>query len=111
MKAALLKPLSEAAFTRQVLELARLRGWRTFHVRPARTRKGWRTPVQGDGTGFPDLVLVRYKTEELLFVELKAEKGKMRVEQLHWTVDLRLAGQRVYVWRPSDWPQIEEVLE
>jgi hypothetical protein len=46
--------LSEAAFTDAVIELARLGGWRVAHFRPARTASGWRTPVQGDGAGFPD---------------------------------------------------------
>jgi hypothetical protein len=49
-------PITEAAFLRQVLDLAKLRGWRTAHFRPAQTSRGWRTAVQGDGAGFPDLV-------------------------------------------------------
>jgi hypothetical protein len=30
-----------------VIELAKLRGWRTAHFRPARTAHGWRTAVLG----------------------------------------------------------------
>ena len=103
-----LPPMSEGELLRQVLELARLRGWLSFHARPGRTAKGWRTPVQGAGAGFPALVLVRGTT--LLFVELKADRGRLRRNQEVWLNLLRAAGQRVHVWRPSQWSDIEEVL-
>jgi hypothetical protein len=100
--------MTEAAFQRQVLTLARLCRWRTFHARPARTARGWRTAVAGDGTGFPDLVLCR--GPQLLFVELKASRGRLSAEQQAWLAALRAAGQDVRLWRPSDWPAIETTL-
>jgi hypothetical protein len=54
-----LPPQSEASFLEQIIDLAHLFGWRVAHFRAARTFSGWRTPVQGDGKGFPDLVLCR----------------------------------------------------
>jgi hypothetical protein len=45
-------------------------GWRAAHFRPARTAKGWRTPVAADGAGFPDLVLVR--RTRIVAAELKS---------------------------------------
>lgn len=103
-----IRPQTEASFQRQVIALARLRGWMVAHFRPARTARGWRTAVQGDGKGFPDLVLVR--PPRLVFAELKSERGKETAEQVLWMTSLRATGIEVYVWRPSQWEEIEEVL-
>lgn len=100
---------TEAGFTRAVLELAKLHGWRTAHFRPAMTAKGWRTPVQGDGAGFPDLVLVRGC--RLIFAELKATKGRVSPEQTEWLTRLMGAGAECYIWRPDDWDEIVAKLE
>ncbi len=101
-------PLTEAEFTAQVLELARLAGWRSAHFRPARTAAGWRTAVQGDGRGFPDLVLLRGAA--IVAVELKVGRGKLRPEQAAWLAAFAEAGAAAFVWRPEDWPEIERVL-
>jgi hypothetical protein len=101
--------LTEAAFTRQVLALARLCGWKSAHFRPGLTRKGeWRTAVQGDGKGFPDLLLVR--GDRVVVAELKTNAGKPTKEQGEWLFAFRLAGVEAYVWKPLSWPVIERVL-
>lgn len=100
--------LAEADWQTRVTDLADLRGWRWAHFRPARTERGWRTPVSGPlGAGFPDLVLVRHR---VLFVELKAERGRVTPEQRAVHIALRAAGAEVRVWRPVDWPEVQEVL-
>lgn len=100
---------SEAEFTSQVLQLARLRGWRTLHLRPARTAHGWRTAVQGDGAGWPDLVLVR--GGRLVVAELKVGRGRLSPSQTDWLDAFRLVpGVEVHVWYPRDFPEIERVL-
>lgn len=112
---------NENDFATFVLGLASYTGWRTAHFRPAQTSKGWRTPVQGDGAGFPDLVLVR--RERLIFAELKSDVGKLRPEQKHWLRDLEFVEHsiadspetpngsvEVYLWRPGDVEKIREVL-
>lgn len=104
-----MKPTSEDGFLGTVIELARLRHWLVYHQRPARTRNGWRTAIQG-APGFPDLVLVRPATGGLLFVELKTERGGLTSEQKTWLEALREVGLPVRVWRPRDWPEIEEAL-
>lgn len=96
--------VSEADWTVAVIALAQLAGWRTFHARPAWTTQGYRTPVSGDGVGFPDLILV--KDTLILAVELKAERGKTTLAQDAWLDALTLAGVTTAVWRPS---QIDEV--
>lgn len=104
----MIKRLTEESFLRQILLLARIKGWRSAHFRPARTAHGWRTPVSGDGKGFPDLVLVKGK--KLLFVELKLDRGKTSPEQEQWLRSLAAAGVKVAVWRPRDWNIIVEAL-
>ncbi len=99
---------TEAAFTRDVLTLAKRLGWRTIHLRPGRTRHGWRTAVQGDGKGFPDLVLL--KGTRILVAELKVGRGKPTAEQLAWLVAFEKAGISAYIWRPADFKDIESVL-
>ena len=78
---------TEAQFQEAVVELAHLYGWRVAHFRAARTAHGgWRTPVAADGAGFVDLILVR---DRVLFVELKAEKGRLTVPQQEWLIIAR----------------------
>ena len=101
---------TEAEFTRQVLQLAKLCGWRTLHLRPGRTATGWRTPVQGDGKGFPDLCMVHPGRGLICFAELKVGKNKLTPEQMGWIFALEQTDAIVRVWTPADWPSIEAVL-
>lgn len=90
---------SEKPFQEQVLELARLSGWRCYHTHDSRR----------SAAGFPDLVMVRPPV--VLFAELKAEDGRLRPGQRGWLGVLeRCPGVVVRLWRPSDWPEIEETL-
>ena len=110
--------VKEDTFKDQVTGLAEILGWKWVHWRPLLTRKhGWQTPYDGPmGKGWPDLTLVRSKDGRLLLVELKSEEGKVEEWQqtlLAWlTVALVRDDNRigVYLWRPSDWDTIVEVL-
>lgn len=93
-----LPPQSEASFLQQVLDLAKVLHWRTYHT--------WNS-VHSAG-GFPDLVLVR--RPRVLFVELKREDGAPTAAQQQWLDDLRACGQEARLWRPSDWPEVLEAL-
>lgn len=106
--------MSEETLLSHVLDAAKKLGWRTTHFRPALLADGsWRTAVQGDGKGWPDLVLVNERMGELLFVELKSTDGELTPEQAAWLCALQNVGQRADVWRPSDWTSghIQRVLE
>lgn len=100
--------VTEAGFTYTVIQYARLQGWRVCHFRPAMTSKGWRTAVQGDGKGFPDLVLCRRGV--LIFAELKVGSRKLTVEQQYWLGALAMTGHLATVWYPDQWDEIERVL-
>lgn len=102
--------ISEKAFQAQVIQLAELNGWLVFH--PYDSRRS--TP------GFPDLTLCR--DGRLILAELKTEKGRLSPAQREW-IDALMTVTRatwrygapdgvvsVYVWRPSQWHDIEAVL-
>lgn len=99
--------MNEAQFQRQVVDLAWIAGWLFVHHRPARTAHGWRTPVEGPlGAGWPDLVLVSPRRKRVLYVELKADKGRLSPAQAEVHAALREAGAEVRVWRPRDFDAI-----
>jgi hypothetical protein len=109
--------ISEAAFQRAVIELAQRCGYLCAHFRPARTATGWRTPVEGDGAGFPDLIL-SHATEPwrpLIVAELKTMRGTVTPEQRRWLDSIADGSSEDYVivrvWRPVDWPEIELLLK
>lgn len=82
--------LLESAWQDQVIGLARSYGWRVAHFHDSRreiVRRGQRQLV-GDtaARGFPDLVLVR--PPELLFVELKTDRGRVAPAQREWLLSL-----------------------
>ena len=97
----------EAMLQDSVLALARLRGWRCAHFRPAWTPKGFRTAMIGD-VGYPDLTLCR--GTRLVFAELKSAKGRLSPEQEIWLDALRETPAEVYVWTPDSWDELAQVL-
>lgn len=109
-KAAWVIEQSEADFQIAVQEYATLRGWSWMHIQKAvNEREYWRTPVTGTlGKGFPDLLMVR--DGRLVFIELKAAKGKLSPNQTHVLGLLGLTMAECYVWRPVDWPTILQTL-
>lgn len=92
-----------------MIDCAHTFGWRAAHFRPARTERGWVTPVAADGKGYPDLTLVG---KRVIFSELKSARGKQTHDQKEWMVALRAAGAEFYVWSPADWlsGEIERIL-
>ena len=102
---------TEKQFQAAVVEYAELNGWLVYHTYDSRR----------SNPGFPDLVLVR--DGWLVFAELKTEKGVVSRKQREWlealaAVSWRLSTRPGYepalilarIWRPSDWPQIEQAL-
>lgn len=129
--------ISETAFASQVEDLLKLYGWRWCHFRPALTGAGWRTAMTGY-KGITDYIAVR--PPRLIFAELKDEVKPTTPEQEAWLEDLRecqkvIVGEaltvdrrakvaslsltsvlpiitipEVYLWRPSDFDKVVEVL-
>lgn len=105
---------SERQFQTAVVEYAEHLRWLAYHTFDSRRSK----------PGFPDLVLLR--PPRLIIAELKTEKGRVKPDQREWLDGLaEIATDAIYlgpdgvcpirpvevhVWRPSDWPEIGQVL-
>lgn len=129
--------LTEAAWQSQVFGLLRFYGWRFHHApdnRPV-VAAGGRAGRQHVGDkGFPDVVATRHLAgyrPELIFAELKTNKGRYGPGQLDWLIALEYVADTVaeviywrenqvervpapaiavYTWRPRDRDQVEEIL-
>ncbi len=75
-----------------VVRLARALGWLVYHTYDARRSE----------PGFPDLTMVHDK-HGLMFVELKAEKGRVSPDQWKWIEGLNSPKHPALIWRPCDW--------
>ncbi len=90
---------SERDFQRQVLALAKLRGWHSYHT--------WRS--DHSAAGWPDLALCR--PPRLVLVEVKRQDGTVSPAQRDWLDILaRCPGVESYVIRPSDWALLDALL-
>lgn len=96
----------EPTFQRWVVPTARANGWR---VRVMDTRAGGGLRRQGHkmDRGWPDLLLVR---ERVMWIELKAQGGKLRPDQEDVIELLRKAGAEVWIFTPRDWEELLGVL-
>ena len=97
MRPASAPPISEKDWARTVVEYAELMGWKVY-----RTWLSVRSPA-----GFPDLVMAR---ERLVCAELKSENGFATSAQLGWLAAISTANVEAYIWRPSDWDEVQRVL-
>lgn len=99
--------MSEAAWQKRVTDTLDLYGWKWCHYRPARTAKGWRTPLEGHA-GCPDLIIAGYGS--VFIVELKTDDraSKLTADQQSW---IDVGGNHAAVWRPADWPFVLRFLQ
>ena len=92
--------MTEKQWQSQVVQLAKQWGWRVFH--PYLSIKS--------APGFPDLHLSHEARRQVIYAELKREKGKLTERQGEYLDHLRACGQQVFVWRPSDLDEVIEIL-
>lgn len=104
--------ISERQFKNEVVAFAQTWGWVVHHDLPSQRANGsWATAVQGD-SGFPDLVLVHPGNADekvpaqIIYAELKTQRGTLTAGQQQWLDALTAAGQTAVVWRPADIPAI-----
>ncbi len=92
--------MSEREFQAQIRTLSTVLGWLDYH--------SWTS--MHSAAGFPDMVLV--KPPRVIFAELKTENGTVSPHQQFWLDTLKqCSGVEVYLWRPSDWNTIVEILK
>lgn len=95
--------MTEQAWTRKVIEIAKLHGWMCCHFDKAQVADGdgdlrWVTALWGD-IGCPDIIAV--KNGRVILAELKTDdpKSKTTPGQARWLAE---AGPNGYLWRPAD---------
>lgn len=93
-----LADLTEEQFLSEVLRLARRLGWHAYHTRDSRK----------SAAGFPDCVFAR--APRLFVAELKVGDNQPTAAQLTWLEQFQAASIPAYVWRPTDWQEIERTL-
>lgn len=116
-----LKPISEKAFQTQVCQLGTRCGWKWWHFHDSRRQVGSKLVGDKDAAGFPDLVMC-HPSRGVVFVELKSADGRVAAEQRAALEHLAVAAMamaangaataktRVHLWRPEDWPVVQELL-
>ena len=75
-------------------------GWTWMHIRDARRQAT---------TGWPDYLAVRGR--RLLAIELKSGEATPTPAQRLWLERLATAGVETYVFRPTDLPEAERILQ
>lgn len=93
--------MSEKDVQRTLTDALRSMQYRVAHFRPGKTTKGWRTPVEYDGAGFPDLVAAR-RGKPVLFFELKGTKGVLSSNQKAWEQALWMTGAIHWIITPNN---------
>lgn len=84
--------MTEEQLVSAIMDLAALSGWKVVHYRPARSAKGWRTPLAGHA-GAPDIIAV-HPVRGVLMIEAKSDKGRLREEQQEWAWAITEASRR-----------------
>lgn len=90
--------LTESAWQRIVIAIARVHGWAVG-----------RTSSAHSDPGLPDLTLV-HPSGRLIFAELKSDHAAVPAYQRRMLENLRRAGAQAVVWRPADREAVEAVL-
>lgn len=99
--------VTETELQGQIVELARICGWRTMHVRRSLGRgRKWTTTTSV--AGWPDLVA--WRPGRFIAIEVKSATGKLSDEQTDVLASLTAAGVETYVVRPADFDAIATVL-
>ena len=99
-----MEPMTEAQFTKRLMQYGRDNGWLCFHVFAT-------GPKSVSCHGFPDMIFL--KDGKLVVAELKRDKPNKTYpdkRQREWLQAFVDAGIPTYTWRPDDLDQIVEVL-
>lgn len=93
--------ISEKVWSSQFKHLFRTLGWEGYHTFFSHYSEH----------GYPDWTLVNAARKRLVFVELKAEKGKLSEHQEHWRDLIQACGIEWYCWKPSEFDEAVRILK
>ena len=89
-------PMTESELQGHIIKMAQAQGWWVKPAQQGSQEPGRRKIRNGTAAGFPDLVLAR--NGQVMFWELKDQKGSESQEQVNWSLQLPC----YEVIRPSD---------
>lgn len=92
--------ISEKDFAQTVVETAEALGWTVWRT--------WRSDHSPSGE--PDLRMAHPVLRRVIWAELKSYKGRLTAAQQQSIETLMAAGATVFIWRPTDWEEIESIL-
>ena len=91
--------VSEKLWQEKVVQIAATCGWDSHHVKAGKYGSTYKT----DGlVGMPDLILIGQRGQGIIFAELKAQSGRLSLQQEARISQLLFNGCEVHVWRPND---------
>lgn len=95
------RQMTEKEWSTQFKHLFELYGWTGYHpYLSIHSERGW-----------PDWSLVNTTQKRMIFVELKAEKGKLSESQVKWKGLIEATGGEWYCLRPSQFEEAQEILK
>ncbi len=98
----------ESDFQKRVINVLQDAGFLVHAERPARTQKGWCTPVQGN-PGWFDIAAIHPARHLVWLIELKSDAGKLSPFQEKWILAAnQCPGVKVMILRPEDMADFEE---
>lgn len=100
---------SHAEWQAQVVDLAKMLGWKFLHVRKS-IGKGKKWATTTNVVGWPDLFLWHPRQVRFAAVELKVGKDKPTDEQLEVLGQLGASGASTMVAYPRDLDRLSEML-
>ena len=103
MKKSKVPELSEKMFQSRIVAGARALGFMVYHTYDSRRST----------KGFPDLCLVHPKSHQLIFLEIKTDKGRVSLEQATWisALEMVLGNVHALILRPQLWDVFWEELK
>jgi hypothetical protein len=101
VKASEFRDVSEKVFQSLVIKIAQENGWLVHHTYDSRRC----------AAGFPDLVMIRASTGQIIFAELKTVTGRLSKEQEWWRANIKETDAEYYLWKPFDIETIRDVLK
>ena len=100
----ILYQITEKELQEDVIELAKLLGWKgIYHT--------WRS--DRSEPGYPDLTMFHPERKRIIWVECKREHGKTTPSQVAYGELIKASGGEYYRWYPHDWldDTIERILK
>jgi len=99
----ILSLITERELQEDVIELAKLFGWKgIYHT--------WRS--DRSEPGYPDLTMFHPEQKRIIWVECKRQNGKTTPSQIAYGELIKACGGEYYLWYPADWLDgtVEKVL-